>query len=733
MSPDTKILELKIRPYQAQSQERPDFKNVARVYVCTDVLLDLQVKSGETCYLWKSSEGEHTRREAVVWLATEKLSRKVVQVSKAFQEACGFRLSDEVLNITGGGELGVAKEISIKDVGMFEGVMPELRGRVRIGWECILEDLFARAELIYPGMTFRDVSYRREKRTFTVLSIDGSKSGVARYHDEVSSPKLATIAEISGAEALAASSVEHKSLQVVDIAGIDQALGKLNKFLSNFNRQFDFPKLSRSPAVLLHGGSGTGKTFVLDKIASTEWGKVRKIDRKTKPSEVQKIFKDSKINQPSIIIIDNLESVVTKGGEPLVDITEAICEGLRELVKDHPPNSLPQVLVVAATSDILKIPASLRKRGMFTTAIALPIPDAAARKAILKSLDPPMCPDTRDEILDDFGERTHAYTPEDLARLLDEAQNFAQDRLDTTENLPEQKFVITEDIEHALLEVRPSAMHDVTLRPPKVRWSDIGGQDKVKEAIQLAIETPLRHPEIMQDFGRSPTKGLLLYGPPGCSKTLTAQAVATEMDFNFFAVKGAELLSKYVGDSERAVRNIFARARAAAPSIIFFDEIESIGGKRDGKNSNNGVNVLTTLLNEMDGIESLKGVTILGATNKPQDLDLALLRPGRFDELIYVAPPDLAGREAILRARKRESTMGEDVDIAELARLTEGYSGAEMVRICEKAFDAAIERRKKKGTRDRAVMEDFLGAIKTIKRQITTEMVEEFERWAKGE
>ncbi|KAG4027110.1 hypothetical protein MFRU_033g00800 [Monilinia fructicola] len=733
MSPETKILELKIRPYQAQSQERPDFKNVARVYVCTDVLLDLQVKSGETCYLWKSSEGEHTRREAVIWLATEKLSRKVVQVSKAFQEACGFRLSDEVLNIAGGGELSVAKEILIKDVGMVEGVMPELKGRVKVGWECILEDLFARAELIYPGMTFRDVLYRREKRTFTVLSIDGSKSGVARYHDEVSSPKLATIAEISGAEALAASNVEHKPLQVVDIAGIDQALEKLNKFLSNFNRQFDFPKLSRSPAVILHGGSGTGKTFVLDKIASTEWGKVRKIDRKTKPSEVQKIFKDSKINQPSIIIIDNLESVVTKGGEPLVDITEAICEGLEDLVKDHPPNSLPQVLVIAATSDILKVPASLRKRGMFTTAIALPVPDAAARKAILKSLNPQMSPETRDEILNDFGERTHAYTPEDLARLVDEAQNFAQDRLDNEKNLSEQKFIIAADIEHALLEVRPSAMHDVTLRPPKVKWSDIGGQDRVKEAIQLAIETPLRHPEIMQDFGRSPTKGLLLYGPPGCSKTLTAQAVATEMDFNFFAVKGAELLSKYVGDSERAVRNIFARARAAAPSIIFFDEIESIGGKRDGKNSNNGVNVLTTLLNEMDGIESLKGVTVLAATNKPQDLDLALLRPGRFDELIYVAPPDLAGREAILRARKRESTMGEDVDIAELADLTEGYSGAEMVRICEKAFDAAIERRKKNGTRDRAVMGDFLGAIKTIKRQITTEMVEEFERWAKGE
>ncbi|TGO11331.1 hypothetical protein BTUL_0112g00210 [Botrytis tulipae] len=725
-----KLLELKVRPYQAQSQERPDFRNVARVYVCTDVLLDLQVKNGETCYLWKSSEGEHTRREAVIWLATEKLSRKVVQVSKAFQEACGFKLSDDVI-VARGAKLEVAKEILIKDVGMVEGVMRELTGDAEIAWKFVLDDLLARAELVYPGMTFRDVMLRRERRTFEVFSIDGSKSGVAAFHEGVSSFKIGTIAEISGAM-LAASNIEQKPLQVVDIAGIDQALEKLNKFLSNFNRQFYFTKVRRSPAVLLHGGSGTGKSFVLDKIASTEWGKVRRIDRKTKPSEVQKIFKDAKVNQPSIIIIDDIESVVAKGGEPLLDMTDAICEGLEDLMKDHPSDSLPQVLVAASTSDMLKLPAALRKRGRFTTAIALPVPDAAARKAILKSLDPQMCPETRDEILDDLGERTHAYTPEDLSRLLDEAQLFAEEKLDD-DSVPQQTFVVKEDIEHALLEVRPSAMHDVTLRPPKVKWSDIGGQDKVKEAIQLAIETPFLHQEIMQDFGRSPTKGLLLYGPPGCSKTLTAQAVATEMGFNFFAVKGAELLSKYVGDSERAVRNVFSRARAAAPSIIFFDEIESIGSKRDGKNSNNGVNVLTTLLNEMDGIESLKGVTVLAATNKPQDLDLALLRPGRFDELIYVAPPDFAGREAIIRARQRKSTMGEDVDVAELARLTEGYSGAEMVSICQKAFDKAIERRKKHGTMEPAVMDDFLAAMNKIKRQITPEMVAEFERWAKGE
>src|SRR4051794_33635100 len=170
----------------------------------------------------------------------------------------------------------------------------------------------------------------------------------------------------------------------------------------------------------------------------------------------------------------------------------------------------------------------------------------------------------------------------------------------------------------------------------------------------------------MAECGLTPTKGVLLYGPPGCSKTLCAQAMATEVGFNFFAVKGAELLNMYVGESERAVREIFARARAASPSIIFFDEIESIGSKRESGGRNSGVNVLTTLLNEMDGIEALKGVMVLAATNQPQALDLALLRPGRFDELIYVAPPDLAGREEILRVRTGVMKLAEDVDIVQL-------------------------------------------------------------------
>lgn len=227
-------------------------------------------------------------------------------------------------------------------------------------------------------------------------------------------------------------------------------------------------------------------------------------------------------------------------------------------------------------------------------------------------------------------------------------------------------------------------------------------------------------------------KGVLLYGPPGCAKTLTVKALATEAGLNFLAVKGAEILSMYVGESERSLREIFRKARAARPSIIFFDEIDAIAGKRSS-GSQGGVNVLTTLLNEMDGIEELRGVLVVAATNKPDVLDPALMRPGRLDKLVYIGPPDLEARMEILKIWCGKSVIASDVDLEKLAERTEGYSGAEVVSICETAGDLAMDEEDRTGQELDVRMDHFEGAIAQVKRQITDEVIREYEEWAEAQ
>ncbi|CZT04628.1 hypothetical protein WAI453_007764 [Rhynchosporium graminicola] len=727
--PDTKkTLEVKIRPFANQNfKERSDQKDVSRVYITSVALSELNLKPGMLIQIWKKDESE--RKEAIAWNTTEKANNKnVIQMFKTFREFCDFTLSDDLL-ICGAGDVSTAGSVFLRDVTSQEsGKITDISDEDRPHWEWFLRDSLSRADIIFPGMMFKSISPMGVKRDFIIDFVNGKPAGMGKYDPETSvklSSRIEVPYQVEVDRPLA-------RLEVVDIAGIDQALKKLNRFLSNFDRQFKFTWAQRSCAVLLHGGHGTGKTYLLNKIINTGWSKnVLRLESDAKLSNIRSTFRDAKLSQPSIIVIDDLESLVSKEDVTSSNMAKAIGEELDVLAQSHSGSSLPRVLVIATSLTSSNIPMSLKKRGRFRTEIPLPIPDVFSRKAILQSLKPPLDPSTSETTLNKLGDRTHAYTAEDLVALLDAACEIAEDKVEMIESEnPDAFYLSQEDIEEALLLVRPTAMHDITLQPPSVRWDEIGGQDSVKNALRRAVETPLLNPERMKRVGASPKKGLLLYGPPGCSKTLSAQAMATEVGFNFFAVKGAELLNMYVGESERAVRDVFARARAASPSIIFFDEIESIGSKRSGRNT--GVNVLTTLLNEMDGIETLKGVTVLAATNQPQALDLALLRPGRFDKLLYVAPPDLEGRKEILRVRKRTMDMADDVDIPRLAELTDGYSGAELVGICQTACDAVMEKCEKTGEELQVHMDDFLSAIKMVRKQITPKLIEGYERWAAG-
>jgi AAA family ATPase len=338
-------------------------------------------------------------------------------------------------------------------------------------------------------MTFKNLSLRGPKRTFTVDFINGKPTSLGKY-DEISSVTIS-----SPIDSIPSPPINGpvSKLEVVDIAGIDQALKKLNRFLSNFDRQFKFTWAQRSCAVLLHGGHGTGKTFILNKIIGTGWGKVIRIESDVKLATLRTIFKDAKLSQPCIIAIDELESIVSKEDATSQNLEKALGEELDKLSQGNDRKFLPRVLVIAATLDAGSIPLSLKKRGRFRTDIPLPIPDAAARKTILKSLAPPVDPGSRDETLDRLGDRTHAYTAEDLVSLLDTACEIAEEKLDVVDSTTseERYFLKQDDLDQALLLVRPTAMHDITLKPPSVRWEDIGGQDSVKNALRRAVETPL--------------------------------------------------------------------------------------------------------------------------------------------------------------------------------------------------------------------------------------------------
>ncbi|XDG06833.1 hypothetical protein ABKA04_006448 [Annulohypoxylon sp. FPYF3050] len=511
-------------------------------------------------------------------------------------------------------------------------------------------------------------------------------------------------------------------LEVNPLPAMQRQVTELNDFFNDFDVEFEgYTTPTYSCGIIIHGSHGTGKSMLLDHIAATNWGRVVQFIYNDKPSTIQTHFKTAlEQRSPTIILIDDITKLIGKDQSNRQVMIETIGDGLDTLAnKARQQNRRPHVLVVATCLDYLTdVPHALQRPGRFEEHIALPIPDAQGRKEIIKYHKPTFSPEVFDQYVSDLGDRTHAYTGADLRKVLYRATKAWRKRVGS----PSKEHPLTwNDVAKGLMEVRPTAMHDINLKPPTVRWSDIGGYEEVKVALQRVLRRPTGPRAIMS----KPPKGVLLYGPPGCSKTMTAQAMATESDFNFFAVKGGELLNMYVGETERSIRNLFKRAREASPSIIFFDEFDSIAGSRSGpggSGSSGGVQALTTLLTEMDGFERIGQVFVLAATNKPELLDSALRRPGRFDELIYVPLPDTKAREAIFTSKAKELEFPKDVDIKELARCTEGYSGAEVARICDKAFwDAEDE--------TAPAMEVLIKAVKKTPRLVTQDMLDHYREW----
>lgn len=506
-----------------------------------------------------------------------------------------------------------------------------------------------------------------------------------------------------------------------------------------------FQKLGIDPpkGVLLHGPPGCGKTLIAKAVANESTSHFVVINGPEIMSKfygesehrLRQIFKDASSKAPSIIFIDELDAIASKRAEVTGEVERRVVAQLLALMDGMV--SRGEVIVIGATNRPNAIDPALRRPGRFDREIEISVPDRDGRREILLIHSRGM-PLAKDVNLDLIAEKTHGYVGADLQALCRESAMKALRRflpdIDDAENLitPEllEKLEVThDDLLSGMKEIQPTAIREVFTEIPNVRWNDIGGLDTQVRELKEAIEWPLKFKESFTRMGISPPKGVLLFGPPGCGKTLLARAVATESEVNFISIKGPALLSKWVGESEKAVREIFRKAKMASPTIVFFDEIDSLAPKRGSGFGNSGTTerVISQLLTEIDGLEMMKQIVIIAATNRPDIVDTALLRPGRFDRFVLIPPPTQKSRLKILEIFTKEMPIADDVDLKALAKSLEGFSGADIESLCREAAMLALREDMNTSI---VKLKHFKGAMQKVHASITPEMMKFYEKAA---
>lgn len=488
-----------------------------------------------------------------------------------------------------------------------------------------------------------------------------------------------------------------------DIGGLKEEVKKVREMIEiPLKRPELFEKLGIAPpkGVLMHGPPGTGKTLLAKAVASESDAHFIAINGPEIMSKyvggseenLREYFEEAEENSPSIIFIDELDAIAPKREETNGEVERRTVAQLLTLMDGL--KSRGQVVVIGATNRPDSLDPALRRPGRFDREIEIGVPDSEERKEVLEIHTRNM-PLADDVDLDKISNTTHGFVGADLESLCKEAAIRVVRRIlpeiQNDEEIPKEvmeKIVVTgDDFKNAQKEIQPSALREVLVQIPDIKWSDIGGLENIKQELKEAVEWPLKHPETFQRLGIRPPKGTLLYGIPGTGKTLLAKAVASESEANFISIKGPELLSKWVGESEKGVREVFRKAKQAAPTVIFFDEIDAIAGARSGNDTDSGVTkrVVNQLLTEMDGLEELEDVAIIAATNRPDILDAGLMRPGRFDRHIHVKEPDEEARLAIFNVHTKNMPLAKDVDLKKLAKNTDGYVGADIEAVCREA------------------------------------------------
>ena len=529
-----------------------------------------------------------------------------------------------------------------------------------------------------------------------------------------------------------------------DIGGLQEEIQRIREMVELPLRHPEiFQRLGIEPpkGVLLHGPPGCGKTLLARAVANESEANFYSINGPEIMSKfygesearLREIFQQAQQNAPSIIFIDELDAIAPKREEVTGEVERRVVAQLLALMDGL--SGRGNVIVIGATNRPGALDPALRRPGRFDREIEIGVPDKQGRYDILQIHTRGM-PLAQDVDLKKLSEMTHGYTGADLASLARETAMKALRRYLPEINLEEERIppgvlekmeIRMEDFVNAYKEITPTAMREVYIEVPTVHWDDIGGLEEVKQELREAVEWPIKSPEVFERMGIRPPKGIMLFGPPGCGKTLLARAVATESEANFITIKGPEVFSKWVGESEKAIREVFRKARMAAPAVIFFDEFDSLVPRRGMGYADSGVTerVISQLLTELDGIITLEDVVIIAATNRPDIVDPALLRPGRFDRLIYVPEPDEKARLEIFKLYTKGMPLAKDVDLVESAAKSKGYSGADIDGLCREAAMNALRRDVKSSV---VTLGDFQKAIEKIGPSILPDM----EAWYKG-
>jgi transitional endoplasmic reticulum ATPase len=527
-----------------------------------------------------------------------------------------------------------------------------------------------------------------------------------------------------------------------DIGGLKNEIQKIREMVElpiRYPELFERLGIEPPKGVLLYGPPGTGKTLLAKAVANESDANFIDISGPELVSKfvgeseerLRSIFDEAKEKAPTIIFMDEIDAIAPKREEATNEVERRMVSQLLTLMDGM--SSRGQVIVIGATNRQNAIDPALRRPGRFDREIEIGVPDRNSRREILQIHTRNM-PVAKDVSVEELADITHGFTGADITSLAREAAMATLRRilpkiLDKR-SIPNELLVslevTKEDFMEAFNSIQPSALREVFVERPNVHWNDVGDLEEVKAQLKEAVELPIKKPEAFIKMGIRPIKGVLLVGAPGVGKTMLAKAVATERESNFISIKGPELLSKYVGESEKAVRELFRKAKMAAPCIIFIDEIDSIAYTRNGDSSDSMVTerVVDTLLTELDGLGGLKNVIVIAATNRPDIIDPALLRPGRFDKIIEIPMPNEAARLEILKVYTRRMPIAKDVSVEELAKATEGYTGAEIENLTREAGMNAI-----RTSREEVTKEDFDKALSEIRPAIPKELSERIKRF----